>query len=200
MMNPPHLGHLAVVDAVHEACGLDRVMVVPAGIPPHRNAPVVSARARLTMAVRAFADLDHVVVSDSEVERGEDGERGYSVDTVEEVLEAPAALGFDDLDIQVWLIVGADQAATLPTWHRWEHLRDIARIAVVARPEQIAADTLTATIEGLEGSGARIDLVPMPDVPISSTLVRDVAATGDAQRLAQLVPDAIVDDVLRLYR
>ena len=200
MMNPPHLGHLAVVDAVHEACGLDRVVVVPAGIPPHRRAPQVSARARLTMAVRAFADLEHVVVSDSEVERGEHGEPGYMVETVEEVLEAPAALGYDDLRVEACLVVGADQAATLPSWHRWSDLRTLARVAVVARPQQLDAAALDATVAQLVGDGAQVDVVPMPDVPISSTLVRDVAATGDAQRLAELVPGAIVDDVLRLYR
>ncbi|MCW2961476.1 MAG: nicotinate-nicotinamide nucleotide adenylyltransferase [Thermoleophilia bacterium] len=199
MMNPPHLGHRAVVDAVHAACGLDRVVVVPAGIPPHRRAPQVSARARLTMAVRAFADLDHVVVSDSEVERGEDGDPGYMVDTVAEVIEAPASLGYDDLEVHAWLVVGADQAATLHSWERWEQLRGMARIAIVARPDQIAADTLAATVRELEAGGAEVDLVPMPEVPISSTIVRDVAATGDVDALRALIPEAIVNDVLQLY-
>ncbi|MCW2927214.1 MAG: Nicotinate-nucleotide adenylyltransferase [Thermoleophilia bacterium] len=199
MMNPPHLGHLALVDAVHEACALDRVVVVPAGIPPHRGTPTVSARARLTMAVRAFADLPHVVVSDTEVDRGEHGEPGYMVDTVEEVLELPAMLGYDDLLVEPVLVVGADQAAALPKWHRWEHLRDLARIAVVRRPDQLADAELDDALDRLREGGARIDLVDMPTVPISSTLVREVAARRDAAGLRQLVPEAIIDDVLRLY-
>jgi len=200
MMNPPHLGHLALVDAVLDACGLDRVAVVPAGIPPHRREPDVSARARLTMAVRAFADLDHLVVSDTEVERGEDGEPGYMVDTVEEMREMPAMLGYDDLVVEAWLIVGADQAASLPSWHRWERLREIAHVAVVRRPDQIADPALDEALRALaRDHGADTMVVDMPPIGISSTMVREFAAHGDRATLVNLVPAAIVEDVLRLY-
>lgn len=199
MMNPPHLGHVALVDAVHEACALDRVVVVPSGIPPHRGAPAVSARARLTMAVRAFADLPHVVVSDTEVERGEHGEPGYMVDTVEEVLELPGMLGYDDLLVEPLLVVGADQATTLPQWHRWERLRELTPIAVVRRPDQVEDARLDAAIAALVDAGARVQVVEMAAVPISSTNVREVASRGDVTALRDLVPEAIIDDVLRLY-
>lgn len=200
MMNPPHLGHLAVVDAVHEACRLDRVVVVPSGIPPHRRAPEVSARARLTMAVRAFADLDHVVVSDTEVERGEHGEPGYMVDTVEEMLDLPGQLGFDDLVVEASLVIGADQAATLSSWERWDRLVELTSLVVVRRPDQLEDEALIATLDALAAQGiAGITTVDMPSVPISSTRVRAVAATGDRAALAALVPGAIVDDVLQLY-
>lgn len=200
-MNPPHLGHVAVVEAAHRALGLDRVVVVPSGIPPHRNAPAVSARARLTMAVRAFADLDHVVVSDSEVERGEEGERGYMVDTLAELLDLPAQLGYEDLVVELTLIVGADQAATLPSWHRFDRIGELARIAVVARPDQLDERELAAALTMLRDEwGVAPQLVDMPPVAISSTSVRDVAATGDRSSLRELVPGEIVEDVLRLYR
>jgi nicotinate-nucleotide adenylyltransferase len=201
MMNPPHLGHLAVVDAVHRACEFDRVVVVPGGaLPPHRRAPDVSARARLTMAVRAFADLDHVVVSDAEVDRGEQGEPGYMVDTVEDVLELPAQLGFDDLDVVASVVVGADQAASLPDWHRFDRLSQLAGIVVVRRPDQLDDAGLERSIAVLRDDwGLAPTLVDMPAVPISSTHVREVAATGDRAALRELVPGAIIDDVLRLY-
>lgn len=200
MMNPPHLGHVAVVDAVHQACGLDRVVVVPSGIPPHRAAPSVSPRARLTMAVRAFADRDHVVVSDTEVERGEDGEPGYMVDTVEELLELPGMLGYDDLVVEPWLVVGADQAATLPDWNRFDRLSQLARIVVVRRPNELEDGVLDAALDMLRDEwGLAPRIVAMPPVAISSTQVRQVAATGDRAALGELVPGAIVDDVLRLY-
>lgn len=200
-MNPPHLGHVAVVDAVHSACDLDRVVVVPSGIPPHRDAPAVSARARLTMAVRAFADMEHVVVSDTEVERGElDREPGYMVDTIEELLELPAMLGYDDLQVEPSLVVGADQAVTLPSWHRFDRITQLARIVVVRRADQLDDARLDDALAALRDDwGIAPAVVDMPAVPISSTLVRDVAAAGDRTRLATLVPGAIVDDVLRLY-
>lgn len=203
MMDPPHLGHLAIVDAVHEAVDLDRVVVVPAGdAPPHRAAPAVSARARLTMAVRAFADRDHVVVSDCEVERAElDPDLpGYMVDTIEELLELPAVLGYDDLEVVPSLVVGADQAAALPRWHRFDRISELARILVVARPDQVGARELEDALTGLRRDwGVAPVVVDMPAVAISSTQVRAVAASGDREALARLVPGAILDDVLRLY-
>ncbi len=200
MMNPPHRGHVAIVDAAHRACDLDRVVVVPSGIPPHRREPSVSPRARLTMAVRAFADLEHVVVSDTEVERGEHGEPGYMVDTLEELLELPAMLGYDDLEVQLTLVVGADQAAALPSWHRFDRITELARIAVVRRPDQLDDAELDAALAHLADAwGIRPSVVAMDAVPISSTLVREVAASGDRAAVERLVPAAIVDDVLRLY-
>jgi nicotinate-nucleotide adenylyltransferase len=200
MMDPPHLGHLAVVNAVHDATDIDRIAVVPAGTPPHREAPRVSARARLTMAVRAFADLPHVVVSDTEVERAEAGEVGYMVDTLEELVELPSLLGYDDLEVQLSLIVGADQLTRLETWHRPERICELAELLVVQRPDQVGGAAMEAAVDELgERLGARIRPVPMDPVEISSTQVREVAATGDRAAIAALVPGAIVDDVLALY-
>ncbi len=200
MMDPPHLGHVRIVDAVHEACALDRVVVVPSGTPPHRPASAISARARLTMAVRAFADLDHVVVSDTEVDRAEHGEVGYMVDTLEELRELPSLLGYDDLEVVATLVVGADQAAALPTWHRFDRITELAEVAVVRRPDQVDDARLDAALDELrEAWGIAPTIVDMPAVAISSTLVREVAASGDRAALAGLVPAAIIDDVARLY-
>lgn len=192
MMNPPHLGHLALVEAAHEQLGLDRVVVVPAGIPPHRRAPVVPARTRLALAIRAFADLDHVVVSDTEVERGEHGEVGYMVDTIEELRDLPAQLGYDELVVEPTLIVGADQAATLASWHRWERIAELARVAVVERPDHAAAVDAPP--------GTRWAAIRMESVPISSTIVREAVARGDREALRALVPAAIADTVWDEYR
>ncbi len=200
MMDPPHLGHVAIVDAACEACGLDRVVVVPSGIPPHRDAPGRSARARLTLAVRAFADRDHVVVSDTEVERGEAGEAGYMVDTLEELAELPAQLGYDDLRVELALVVGADQAATLPSWRQFERISQLAEVVVVRRPDQVGDAAFDDAMGVLrEQWGLAPVVVDMPSVAISSTGVRQVAASGDRDALRELVPGAIVDDVLRLY-
>lgn len=201
MVDPPHRGHLAIVDAVHRACTLDRVVVVPSGIPPHRDAPLVSARARLTMAVRAFADLDHVVVSDSEVDRCElDGEPAYMVDTLEELADLPSQLGYDDLQVELSLVVGADQAAALPRWHRFDRISELARIVVVRRPDQVDEASFDDAVRVLRDDwGVAPVLVDMPAVAVSSAQVRAVAATGDRDALRAIVPGAIVDDVLRLY-
>ena len=200
MMNPPHLGHLALVDAVHEQLGLDRVQVVPAGIPPHRRAPNIPARVRLELAISAFADLDHVVVSDTEVERGEHGEVGYMVDTIEEAIDLPDLLGYDQLVVEPTLIVGADQASTLARWHRWDAIVAMARIAIVTRPDHEALAKLERNVGILTQNGARIDVVHMDSVPISSTMVRAAVSAGDVGRVRQLVPEAIVERVFESYQ
>jgi nicotinate-nucleotide adenylyltransferase len=152
------------------------------------------------MAVRAFADLDHVVVSDTEVDRAEHGEVGYMVDTLLELEELPAALGYDHLDVQLALVVGADQAAALPQWRRFDQITELASIVVVRRPDQLGDVELDAAVARLDSDwGIGVQLVDMPSVPISSTQVRDVAARGDRDALRELVPGAIVDDVLQLY-
>lgn len=152
------------------------------------------------MTVRAFADLDHVVVSDSEVERAEQGDVGYMIDTVEELAELPSQLGYDDLVVEPWLIVGADQALTLPRWHRARDLLTMAGLIVVRRPDQVGDSLLDDALDDLVREyDARVQVVDMPPVPISSTLVRDVARAWDRDVLPTLVPDAIIDDVQRLY-
>jgi nicotinate-nucleotide adenylyltransferase len=199
MMDPPHLGHLAVVDAAHEALGLDRVQIVPAGIPPHRRAPAVAARTRLGLAIRAFADIAHAVVSDTEVERGEHDEVGYMVDTIAEAVNMPEELGYDDLVVEPTLIVGADQVEHLPQWHDWLQITEMARIAVVMRPDQTSNEYLGEQVDLLAQTSARLEIVHMQEVPISSTMVRAAARQRDRAAVERFVPTAIVDDVLQLY-
>jgi nicotinic acid mononucleotide adenylyltransferase len=141
-----------------------------------------------------------VVVSDTEVDRGEHGEVGYMVDTLLELQELPAMLGYHDLDVSLSLVVGADQAATLPSWYRFEQITKLAGIVVVRRPDQLDDAHLNSTVTQLdEAWEIDVELVDMPSVPISSTHVREVARSGDREALRALVPDAILDDVLRLY-
>jgi nicotinate-nucleotide adenylyltransferase len=200
MFDPPHLGHRAAIDAAWSALDLDRVVAVPAGIPPHRTAPVAPPRRRLQLAVRAFADLPHVVVSGTEVERGEAGEVGYMVDTVAELVAEPAELGYMELQVEPWLVVGADQLASLEEWHRWRELLSMANVAVVTRPGQVGDAALGETAAALgEVADASIRLVPMPPVDVSSTAVRDAARRGARAEVGHMVPAPIVDDVLATY-
>ena len=109
-------------------------------------------------------------------------------------------LGYDDLEVTLALVVGADQAASLPAWHRFDQICELATIAVVRRPDQVGEAQFDDAIAALRAEhGAEVAVVDMAPVPISSTLVRDVAAQGDRDGLRRLVPAAIVDDVLRLY-
>ena len=98
---------------------------------------------------------------------------GYTVETLED-LRAQLGTGAD-----LVLLIGADQYARLETWHRWQELFSLARIAVFARPG-----------EALAGA-QRVTVVPMSPLDISSTSIRARIAAGDPPR--GLLPDAVLD-------
>lgn len=150
--DPPHNGHLAVVRAARDQLGLDRVLVVPTPHPPHRPSPQTPAETRYRLARAAFAGEPRVEVSRLELDRGGPS---YTVDTLAE-LAAP--------DRELFLILGADQLAALPSWHRPARVRELARIAVAARPGAPHADDA-------------VELVMAP-VDVSSSELRQVIAAG----------------------
>ena len=79
--DPPHAGHVQAAAAAMQALKLDRLLVVPAGIPPHKRLPreTASAAARLEMAGLAFASVEGVQLCDLELRR--EG-KSYTVDTL----------------------------------------------------------------------------------------------------------------------
>lgn len=168
--NPPHTGHIKAVRAAREALGLDRVLVIPAGIPPHKrlsqDAPPDAAR--LEMARLAFGGLNFVQVSATEMERGG---ISYTVDTLESVKVAhPAA--------QLWLIVGTDMFLTIQNWYRPERIFSLCRVAVVPRgPQELDKIRLHAA-ELAREFGAQADIIESPPIEISSSQVRALLASG----------------------
>ncbi len=120
--DPPHNGHLAVVRAATKQLGLDRVLVVPSARPPHRPARRRPPRPATGWREAAFAGEPGVEVSRIEIDR--DGP-GYTAKTLE-ALSGP--------DRELYLILGADQLAALESWNRPERVRELARLAVAARP------------------------------------------------------------------
>ena len=120
--DPPHLGHLAVVDAAREQLSLDRVIVVPTARPPHREASSTPAETRLRLAEAAFAGEPDVEVSRIELDRPGPS---YMVDT----LRALAPYG------ELVLILGSDQASELLAgrWHEAPEVLRLVRLAVAPR-------------------------------------------------------------------
>ena len=118
--DPPHLGHLAVVRAARDQLALDRLLVVPTGLPPHRDASPTPADDRLRMAQLAFAGEPRRRGQPDRARPRRD--RATRVDT----LRALAPLG------ELVLIVGADQCA-LRSWREPEEIRQLASLAVAPR-------------------------------------------------------------------
>ena len=179
--NPPHVGHLICAQEAHEQLQLDQVLFVPTGIPPHkqRREDDPGAAHRLALCRAAVAGDDRFAVSELEVLRTGPS---YTVDTLKELHEqAP--------DNELFFIIGGDAAANLPQWRDPEGVLALATLAV-ARRRGTSAARLEAVLHGLPG-GERSRMLAMPQIGISSTLVRSRVRTGKPIRY--LVPQGVAE-------
>ena len=135
--DPIHCGHLELARELREALALSKVRLIPAGDPPHRSAPAVSAAHRLKMVELAVANHPALEVDAREIAR--EG-RSYTVTTLEELRE-------EDGGRTLALIVGGDAFLGLATWHRWREVFDLAHLVVVARPGVALSGRLPAELE-----------------------------------------------------
>ena len=139
--NPPHLGHLISAQEAYLQLGLDRVTLIPARIPPHK--PVEDEPGpehRLELCRLAIQGDERFDVSDLEVVR--DGP-SYTVDTLEELHSSAP-------EHELFLIVGGDIAAGLPSWREPERVLSLATLAVAKR-----RGTPWAAVDGAMRSAAR---------------------------------------------
>lgn len=177
--DPPHDAHLALARAAIDQLALDRLHVLPTGDAWHKSRPLSPAADRLAMCRLAFADLPQVRVDDRELRR--DGAT-YTIDTLTELhAEEPAA--------QLFLVIGADQAAA---FHRWRQAADILRLAIIliaVRADPSGANAVFDAKNPLPGvavDAARVHPLRLPAMPHSATAVRGLVAAG--QPVGHLVP------------
>ncbi len=186
--NPPHLGHLVCAQEAYLQLGLGRVILIPARIPPHKpveDEPGVEHR--LQMCRLAVAGDERFDVSGLEALR--EGP-SYTVDTLEE-------LHARDPDRELFLIVGGDVAAGFRSWHEPERVLSLATLAVATRPGT-GRGVVEEALRQVPG-GERACFFDMPEIGISSTMLRNRARTSEPTRY--LVPDAVRSyiDQHRLY-
>ena len=126
--NPPHLGHAAAARAVVELLKLDRLLIIPAGLPPHKDLPAGSPtpEQRLEMTRLAADQLglgDRVEVLDVEIHRHG---KSYTADTL-------AALKARYPDDELWLLMGTDMFLTFQAWHEPERILSLAGTTLPTR-------------------------------------------------------------------
>ena len=180
--DPPHVGHLVTAIDVLEQIDLDVVLMVVANEPWQKvgSRTVTPAAIRLEMVQRAVEGIAGVEASDIEVVRGGPS---YTVDTLDELARA-------DPRVELHLILGADAASLLHTWHRPRDVAELCRVVVVDRP-----GTASALPDGFSGV-----VLEVPRLEVSSTDLRRRAAAGRSLRF--LVADPVVSLIreLGLYR
>jgi nicotinate-nucleotide adenylyltransferase len=186
--NPPHVGHLICAQEGLIQLDLDKVVFMPVGQPAHRElASDPGTAARLEMVELATGDDERFEVSRAELDRSGPS---YTVDTLSELHEK----GPGD---ELFLILGGDQAAALPSWHEPEKVLSLATVAVVERSNW-SRNAIGITIGRLPGA-ERIRYLEMPIVQVSSSSIRRRLAEGKPIRY--LVPDRVAGyiEANRLY-
>ena len=181
--DPIHIGHLAAAEEVREALGIERILFMPVGIPPHKTGRIVTPPAhRIAMVELAIADNDAFELSRVEVDRPGPS---YTLDTVDELggLERDAGREPD-----LTVILSAESFRGLPTWHDPERLLRACRIAVVPRGG-FAPPGVAWLDEHFPGAGARVEFLDAPRLRLSATEIRARVAAGRSVRY--LVPDAV---------
>ena len=187
--NPVHNGHLKLAYTYLDALALDRMLVIPTRIPPHKKADhLVSGEDRLEMCRRAFESDRRFWVSDIELCR--EG-KSYTVNTLEELHSRFP-------DDEFYLIMGSDMFFTLTEWFHWQRLFELAVMCVGEREPDLNV-RLREYAGRLEKLGARCRVVDLKPVEVSSTQVRQCIADG--KDISGLVPPGVAGYILekRLY-
>jgi nicotinate-nucleotide adenylyltransferase len=169
--DPPHLAHLFAGEAAYRDLGLDIVTFIPAGAPWQKaGRKMSSAEDRWQMTLLAIEGVPYFEADDREVRR--EGWT-YTVDTLR---------SFPD-DDELVLVLGADTASGIPTWHQAEEVLQRAVVAVVPRPGVKAADVDEAL------RGGDYVWLDTPPVRLSGTMLRRQASAGRSIRF--LVRDGV---------
>jgi nicotinate-nucleotide adenylyltransferase len=187
--NPPHMGHLVMAQEALDQLELDRVVLMPVAVPPHKEAREdPGAAARLELCRLAVAGDDRFDVSALEVERGG---ASFTVDTLRELHDI-------EPEHDLTFIVGGDMAQSLPAWREPEAILALARLAVAER-EGVRREDIARRLESLHG-GDRVVFFDMPRIDVSSSTIRRRVAEGRPVRY--LVPDPVAAAITEqgLYR
>ena len=189
--DPIHKGHLAAAKTVIEMLELDRLLLIPAAIPPHKALKEKSAATehRLAMTRLGAESMMKKEVEVSDVEMRRSGP-SYTVDTLRELkAEYP--------DAELWLLMGTDMLESFLLWREPEEILRLAGICAFGRNAEDTEKSLALHGEKLKTlvPDARLKILTLPNlVEISSTVVREGLAAGEAEEY--LVP-AVYGYILR---
>ncbi|MEW5785835.1 MAG: nicotinate-nucleotide adenylyltransferase [Bacillota bacterium] len=179
--DPIHLGHLVSAEEARQQFSLDRVIFVPAGLPPHKEREKVTAcEHRYLMTALAVMSNPDFAVSDYEVKKDEPS---YTIDTVRYIAcrEPDGAA--------IYFITGADAIMEILTWKDYGALLESCTFIAVSRPgyslerlREIAAERYPAVLQ-------KVHMLEIPALAISSTFIRERAALG--KTIKYLIPETV---------
>ena len=177
--NPPHVGHLIVAEWVRSTLELERILFVPAFIPPHKtDVEIVSAEHRIVMLQLSIADNAHFAISDFEIKR-----KGisFTVDTLRHLKETH--------DGELFLLIGMDNLLELATWKSPEEIFQLATVVVMTRPGFSLVDVPTELRD-------RVTICNVPEIGISS---RELRRQVQEKKSIRYMVSASVEEYIRQH-
>ncbi len=157
--DPIHYGHLAAAEEARVKLRLEKVIFVVAGLPPHKmDEEVTPVEDRLAMVGLGIASNPYFEISRVDVDRPGPS---YTVDTISILREQSGG------EAEFFFVMGLDSLVELPSWHEPHRLIQLCRLIAVKRPGfQVDLARLEASVPGIS---ARLEIIDMPEVDISST-------------------------------
>lgn len=163
--DPPHIGHINACKAFCEQIKLDKLFVIPAYLPPHKQLQSsVDANVRLEMCNLAFSGIsENIEISDIEISRKG---KSYTADTIKSFVEA-------DNSNEIYFLCGTDMLITLDSWYKPEYILEHATIVHVKRNEELDKQIENAKTRLVKNFNARIIELDIDIVELSSTEIRE---------------------------
>jgi nicotinate-nucleotide adenylyltransferase len=180
--NPVHYGHLFLAENALEQYKLDEVLFMPSKNPPHKNKQdIVSNEHRADMVRLAIQDNSNFILSTMEYER--EGTT-YTADTLTILTE-------ENPDTQYYFIIGADSLFMMQDWNRPEIIFNLCTVLVAGR-DRVPENQMENQIRFLEETyGARILMLDMPAIEISSAIIRK--RISENKTIRYYIPDKVMD-------
>lgn len=176
--NPPHYGHIRLAERAAEELCLDKVIIIPSCIPPHKAAgSPTGGEERLEMCRLAFEGPLYEI-SDMEIRRGD---RSYTVDTLREL---KAVYPGDE----IWFIMGSDMLETFTQWYKWEEILELACVCAASRESGYKPDLSAFSFS----QRSRVHFIDAPPFEVSSTEIRRLVKSNSDT-------DALLPPVVREY-
>tara|TARA_B100001029_G_scaffold51375_1_gene41074 strand:- start:28613 stop:29260 length:648 start_codon:yes stop_codon:yes gene_type:complete len=176
--DPVHKGHTEIIKNLFELIPLDKVIVIPNGMPPHKEASV-SSEERLKMVSSAFKNIDKVVIDDREIKKKDPS---YAISTLKELIKENQEHSF------IW-IMGSDSFAGINSWYKWKDFLKLVNIIVMIRPNhEIPEDSEaykllhkshTINKASLSSGTEKIFLLKIRPIDITSTDIRNKINEGE---------------------
>lgn len=189
--NPPHNGHIRLAKAAADELKLDKLLVIPSCIPPHKiAAKLADGQERLEMCRLAFGCDPRFEVSPMELERGS---RSYTVETLRELKALYP-------DSELYFIVGSDMLESFDKWYLWQEILLLSVLCAASREEGYSPD-----LSRFGKLAERIKIITLDPLEVSSTQIRNSAGEVSPELLdpkvaAYIREHGLYDDGLDRYR